>query len=258
MKEVLLKSKKGQVTIFVIIALVIVVAGVLIYFFYPGLTSTATSLDENPRSYIQNCIENNLEENVMIVGLQGGSLEPSSYIIYGGNTVEYLCYTNENYKTCVPQRAALVSHIEKELKDALALRVTECFSQMRSDYTSRGYTVVLDSDKFNVNLLPDRVILHSNSTLTLTRASTERYDSFDVIVNNNLYELASIARNIVSWEEQYGDSDPAYFMYYYPHLKIEKKLQSDGSKIYIITERETGNIFQFAVRSVVWPLGASS
>ena len=252
----LLKSKKGQVTIFVIIAIVIVVAGVLIYFFYPGVTSTGTSLEENPRIYIQNCLQNDLEENAELVGLQGGSLEPNSYILYRGNTVEYLCYTNENYAPCVPQRAALVSSIESELKDALALRVTECFNQMRSDYSSRGYTVVLNTDAFNVNLLPNRVVLHSNSTLTLTRASTERYDSFDVILNNNLYELASIARTIVAWEEQYGDSDPAYFMYYFPNLKVEKKLQSEGSKIYIITERETGNVFQFAVRSVVWPLGA--
>jgi len=39
-------------------------------------------------------------------------------------------------------------------------------------------------------------------------------------------------------------------MDYYHHLKVEKKKQGDGTTIYMITNRDTGDKFQFASRSV--------
>ena len=44
-------------------------------------------------------------------------------------------------------------------------------------------------------------------------------------------------------------------MTYYPWLKVEKILRDDGTKIYILTDRNTGDKFEFAVRSVAWPPG---
>ena len=46
-------------------------------------------------------------------------------------------------------------------------------------------------------------------------------------------------------------------MNYYHDLKVEKNKQTDGSTIYILTERDTENKFQFASRSVAWPPGIS-
>ena len=51
------------------------------------------------------------------------------------------------------------------------------------------------------------------------------------------------------------DIDVALYMAYYPHLKVEKNLRQDGTKIYTITERDTGNLFQFASRSYAWQPG---
>lgn len=258
MKEGQLLNKKGQVTIFVILAIVIVVAGGLIYFFYPEISSTSTSLEENPKTYIQNCVEGVFEENVEILGAQGGSFVPDSSFTYMGDEVEYLCYTNQYYETCVVQRASLVSHIEEELKESLTQKVSECFSEMESSYRDRGYGVNFEEEDFDVQLLPKKIILMSNSNLDLTKDSTQRYEFFDVVLDNNLYELASIARSIVAWEVKYGDSNQILYMNYYPHLKVEKIIQSEGTKIYIITERDSGNKFQFASRSVVWPPGVPS
>ena len=255
MGEVQLLSKKGQVTIFVILAIVIVVAGGAIYYFYPEISSTSTSLEENPKVYIQNCVEGVLEENAEILGIQGGSFVPDSSFTYLGDSVEYLCYTNQYYETCVVQRTSLVSHIEEELKESLTQKVDECFSEMESSYRSRGYGVNLEKGNFVVQLLPEKIILTSNSKLDLTKGSTQEYEFFDVVLDNNLYELASIARSMVAWEVEYGDLNPILYMNYYPHLKVEKMLQSDGTKIYIITDRDSGNKFQFASRSVVWPPG---
>jgi len=76
-----------------------------------------------------------------------------------------------------------------------------------------------------------------------------------VILNNNLYELVSIVNSILNWEARYGDSETTIYMNYYHDLKVEKKKQSDGSTIYILTDRNTLDKFQFASRSVAWPPG---
>ena len=75
------------------------------------------------------------------------------------------------------------------------------------------------------------------------------------MLDNNLYELASIAESIVEWEATYGDSETTTYMNYYHDLKVEKKKQTDGTTIYIVTNRDTRNKFQFASRSVAWPPG---
>jgi len=65
-----------------------------------------------------------------MLSLQGGSLEPEHYILYENEKVEYLCYTNEYYKTCVVQQPMLKNHIEAEIKESIQERVTECFDNL--------------------------------------------------------------------------------------------------------------------------------
>ena len=67
----------------------------------------------------------------------------------------------------------------------------------------------------------------------------------------------SIANSILSMEVQFGDSETTIYMNYYHDLKVEKKKQTDGTTIYILTDRITGDVFQFASRSIAWPPGIS-
>ncbi|MBS3084760.1 hypothetical protein J4411_02505 [Candidatus Pacearchaeota archaeon] len=257
-------NKKGQVTIFVILALVIIVLGTLIYFFYPGIKITTSPLEETPQAYFQNCIEGNLRENAELIGFQGGSIEPDSSFNYGGTPVAYLCYTTQPYGDsptlkCVPQQALLVNHIEEEMKEVMKNKVHSCFDEMKVDYTKKYTGVNLEEKDFNIKLAHNKIILHSDSILTLTKDSPERYENFDVVLNNNLFELASLARTIVAWEAAYGSADPVYFMNYYPNLDI-KNPSPDGGKtrIWIIKDMVTGDTFQFASSEIIWPLGIPS
>ena len=207
---------------------------------------------------MQNCVEDVFLENTQILSSQGGSMNPTQGFIYKGDKVEYLCYTNQYYDTCVVQKVSLISNIEEELKLSLKQKVSECFSSMKADYEKKDYNPVLKNGDFSVDLLPKKIVLHSNSTLTLSKDSTVKYESFDVVLDNNLYELASTARVIVNWEKNFGDSEVKLLMDWDPSIKVEKKLQSDGTKIYIVTDRNTEDKFQFASRSVVWPPGIST
>jgi len=248
-------DKRGQVTIFIIIGIVIVALAFLMYLYYPKIKSSLGIGLESPSAFIQECFEEEIADNLEILSLQGGSLNPQHYFIYNNQKLEYLCYTEENYKTCVMQQPMLKNHIESEIKESIRESVKSCFNSLVENYKSKGYGVEFKEKDYEIELLPKRVVATFNSSLVLTKESTEKYDLFSVVLNNNLYELVSVANSILNWETRYGDAETTNYMTYYHDLKVEKKKQSDGSTIYILTDRNNGNKFQFASRSVAWPAG---
>ena len=64
-------DKRGQVTIFVIIALVIV-AAILIVFLYPRLRATISGGELNPTNYLRSCIQPTIKENIQELSKTGG------------------------------------------------------------------------------------------------------------------------------------------------------------------------------------------
>jgi len=249
------KSKHGQITIFIIIAVIIVAAVTLVFFFFPQILVNLGFLTNNPQTFMQNCIEDSAKEVVEKISLQGGSLEPENSILYQDNPVEYLCYTDQFYLTCVMQQPLLRQHIEFQIKEGIESSKETCFDSLKESFERQGYSVELSSGETNVELLPERIVINFENPITLTKESSERFERTSVILNNNLYELIGIANSILNWEARFGDAETTTYMSYYKDLKVEKKLQSDGSTIYILTNRDSGNKFQFASRSVAWPPG---
>ncbi len=249
-------NRKGQVTIFIIIAIVIVAVGVSVYIFYPQIQTTIGAGEQNPQSFIQTCIEKEIIDAVKKLSLQGGSMNPGNYLLYQDNKVQYLCYTNEYYRPCIVQEPALTSGIETELENAVNEQVEECFNSMKNSYQGQGYTVDLRKGEKIIQLLPKRIVATFNYSMDLTKGTdVQKYDSFVVMMDNNLYELSAIANNIVEWETAYGDSEISTYMTLYHDLKVEKNLIESGTKVYVLTDRNTGNKFQFATRGQVWPAG---
>lgn len=248
-------NKRGQVTLFIIIALVIVVLAVLIYLFYPGIKTGFVSKEENPNEYMSNCLQETIDKNAEEVALQGGSAEPEHYIAYKGEEIEYLCYTEEYYKTCVMQQPMLKNHIEEELKNQIQEKAKECLGSMEENFRDRGYDISVTQGDFEVELLPKQIRVMFDNQVTLEKEEAKKYNSIIVSINNNLYELIGIANSILKWETKYGEAETTLYMNYYPEIKVQKKKQSDGSTIYIITDRKTQDKLQFASRSVAWPPG---
>jgi hypothetical protein len=189
------------------------------------------------------------------MSLQGGSLEPAPYILYEDQRIQYLCYTESYYDTCVVQKPLLEKQIEKELENGIKDEVKNCFNELKTSFEGRGYSVSMREGGIKVDLLPDKIMSTFNYSITLTKTETQEYKSFNVVVNNNLYELTSIANNIIDWESQYGDAESSLYMDLYHNLKVEKRSPEYGTMIYILTDRNTGDIFEFASRSVVVPPG---
>jgi len=250
------KAKVGQTTIFIIIAVIIVALAVLIYVFRAEIGDTLGLVEKNPSDFIQSCLQDEITIFVDTLSLQGGSLEPEHYIAYNGENINYLCYTNEYYLTCIVQEPMLKQHIENEIRTATRPLARDCFEELKENYENSGYSVNMKRGDVNVELLPKRIVTTLNYSLTLTKGdSSETHEKFSVVLYNNLYELVSIANSIIELETTYGDIETTTYMTLYKDLKVEKKKQTDGTTIYILTDRNTENKFQFASRSVALPPG---
>lgn len=249
------EGRKGQVTLFIILGIIMVVLAILIYLFFPQIKGGFVVQEINPNLYIQTCIEEEILNSVEMLSIQGGSLNPEHYILYKEEKIEYLCYTEENYRTCVMQQPMLKKHIEEELENDLSSKASECFDSLEESFEKSGYDVNLKKGPMSIELLPGKIEMKFNNSLTLKKESAKKYDNMKVSVKNNIYELVNVAMSILNWEARYGDAETTTYMNYYKDLKVEKLKQSDGSTIYILTERDSGNKFQFASRSVVWPPG---
>ena len=246
-------QSKGQVTIFIIIAVLIVGLAVLFYFVIPGAETTTVFDEENPSAFIQTCLEDKIKDTAEIVSLQGGGIAPEHYFTYNDINIEYLCYTNKNLESCVVQRPLLKQHIESEIESEIIGDVVSCFNALEESYKEKNYNVNMELGITTIELLPKRIVASFDYALTVSRAQTDRYDSFSVILNNNLYELISIANSIIEWEVIEGKADPRIYMTFYPDLRVERNHRDDGTNIYVLTDKNTENKFQFASRSWVYP-----
>jgi len=248
-------GKRGQVTIFIIIAIIIIVIGILIYAFYPQIQSIINPTSKNPSAFLQSCLEDEIEETIEILSLQGGSMAPEGYYLYKGNKLKYLCYTNQDYQLCGLQISFLENHIESEIKNAILDKVNSCLEELKETFEEERYSVNIEEGDIVVELLPERVITTLTHKLTLTKGDTARYDGFKIILESDLYRLLGITESILEWESNYGEAEPLLYMGVYHDLDIEKLKQTDDTKVYILTNINTKDKFQFASRSLPFPPG---
>jgi len=246
-------NKKAQITIFIILALAIVLVLLLLFVGRERLTTLITG--EAPIDTIKNCVLESFEPALEAIKLQGGSLNPKNYYLYNDNKIDYLCYTEENYKKCVMQKPLLKQSIEKELQEYIEPRAKSCIEAVKQSLRDKGYEVSSKEPEVGVSLIPNTILLDIKADLKITKDSTETYESIKIDMPSQLYDFAMIASSISNWEARYGDSETMNYMIYYPSLKVEKKKQGEGTTVYILTDRISLEQFMFASRSIVIPAG---
>lgn len=246
-------NKRGQVAIFVIMAMVIV-AVILAVFLYPRAGPGATT-EFTPTSYLKSCIEPEIRKNLEVLGRNGGYLNPEGALEYQGEKIKYLCYTSEFYKTCVVQQPLLKEHIENELTGLLKSRAGTCLDTLKQELEKRNYQVSIGQGESKVSIIPGSIEISYSNPITLTKESSQRFDGFKTEINSQMYDLILTAISILDYETTFGDSETTLYLRYYPDLRMEKIKLSDGSKVYLLTNVVTNESLRFASRSLSWPPG---
>ncbi|MCK5321511.1 hypothetical protein KAJ38_02945, partial [Candidatus Pacearchaeota archaeon] len=94
-----IKVRKGQVTIFIILAIIIVVAIIGAIFFMGG-RKVETPANVDPKQMVQKCVRDAVEKSVWKMLANGGQRFPSQAIMYQGSEYNYLCYQADFYQGC--------------------------------------------------------------------------------------------------------------------------------------------------------------
>jgi len=250
-------NKRGQITVFVILAIAIIIIVILLFL---GKDFTNIFTTKPPIDQIKECAQNEVQNGINILNVQGGSINPENYYLYDENgeehKVEYLCYAEKYYEKCIVQKPLLKQSIEKELEDFSQKNIENCIESVKASLKDKGYSVSSEKPEIKVEIVPNTILISINNlNLKISKEGTESYNSIKTDLNSRLYDLIIIASSIINWEARYGDSESLNFMMYYPSLRMEKKLQSDGTTIYILTNKNTLDKFMFASRSAALPVG---
>jgi hypothetical protein len=248
-------EKRGQVAVFVIIAIVIVAAILLIYLFYPRIESLVGA-EDSPNEYLMKCIEPSITDGVETLSKQGGYMNPEGYVLYQSEKIKYLCYTAQYYVPCYVQQPLLRAHFENELKTLIDSQTKTCVDELKSYYGDRGYVVTGgDSPSADVAVNFKSIDVDVKLDMTIEKDSSRRFESIEFGYPSEMYALLMTATSIIDFESTYGDSETLDYVKYYPNLKIEKIKLGDGSTVYNLGDVRTGESFTFASRSLAWPGG---
>ena len=252
-------KKRGQVAVFVVIG-VVIVGAVLLFFLVSdagkGLISRWSGEEYDVQSDIISCIERNenIDNKISKITKQGGRIEPQNYFSYQGTDIEYLCYTSNYLETCYMQKVFVLGYVEDEIKKAIKEDVEKCADDLKNNLRRRGYDVSSGEMDFDVSIFPDNIEINIDMPLTVRRGDSRNYRNFQVRKSSKLYDLIMITNSILNYEAIYGDSNVQTYMAIYPNIRVEQQKRSEGSTIYLVSDRNTKEEFNFATRSLAWPV----
>jgi hypothetical protein len=248
-------KKRGQVAIFVVIAIVIIVAVLLVYFLVPQ-AKTVFSGELVPNNYLQSCVQTDLEKDIKLLSDQGGYENPEGYTLYQGNKIKYLCYTSQFYLPCKVQQPLIVRNFELELQRITREKTVACVNQMVQEFKNRGYNVNVEKPATtNVEMVPENIKISIDVPITISKDSTQRFNNFEFDIPSKMYNLVMISTSIVGFESTYGNTDTDVFTAYYPNVDIDKIERDDGTTIFVVKDVTSKETFRFASRSLAWPGG---
>ena len=248
------RNKRGQVTIFIIVAIMIVV-GIVAVFWLMGQRDVEPQVDLNPKQFVQKCVRDAVENSVEKMLENGGQRIPTQAISYQGHEWNYLCYQADFYQSCYNLHPMLEFLIESEIREDTKDEIQTCFDSMRDDFESKGFDVSGGATTYSIDLIPGSVDINLEKRVDIVRGdSSQSFENFNTNILSPIYELMRIAREVVNSESQFCHFEYNGYMLLYPDYDIRRIDYSD-SKIYRLIDRRTEAEFKFAVRSCAFAPG---
>lgn len=250
--------KRGQVTAFVILGIVIVALVLMLLYFKTNVFIFTPSQEDlnkvmsDVRKDIISCIGKVGEDPIRRIALQGGYLSTpeGTYRLYDDTTISYLCYNMEETPIC-RNRMLRLSDMETQLDEAIDFALSTCIDVQ--SLKKWGSFEINAPEKWEVKttINPESVMVEVDYPVTLTSGKSEAVlseDKFTKVFNYPLGELYKVSQNIVDTESTYGEFDQlGYMLAYHGMYRIEKN-RPYPDKLYIMNKQDSNYKFQFAIQ----------
>ena len=204
-------TKRGQVTIFVIIAIILVVGVVGYFLLKDRINISGVSKEFEPvYNYYLSCIEEEAESASMILGEKGGYIylpefEPgssyrpfSSQLDFFGSGIPYWYYIagNNIIKEQVPSK----SNMQRQMNEYLAERIEECNFD---DFEKQGYLIDIGEASVSSKITDNQIEVSVNMPLTISFADESvRVVNHQVSINSKLGKFYNLALDIYNKEKK--------------------------------------------------------
>ena len=241
-------KKRGQLTLFVIVAIV-VVAVILVFYLW---LEPSYFVSEGGELSFEECVSEEMDKGLVKLSLTGGVISPSFFFLYQDNEIPYYCYTTLPYKTCIVQRPLVKQNFEKNFIEYLRDGVNVCYDESVDDLKELGYNVTTGDVELNLTIIPKRINVE---IVAPTTVEGKRFTDYKFNYPSEMYDVLMVTTSLLQYETTYGDSPISDLMFYYPNIIIDKYKQSDSTTVYIVTDKSSDVKFQFASRSLIWPAG---
>jgi hypothetical protein len=206
----MVKNKKGQVTIFVVLALIIVVA-VIAYFFIRSSSISSIPKEMQPvyNAYLS-CIERHTEQGISLLGEQAGyiyadeldfvpgsSYMPfSSQLDFFGQPIPYWMYVSGN--NVLANQKPTLSSMEKELERYLASNLDNCDLD---EFYAQGFDVYFSEGDVNVKISEGDVKVSIDSPVRINlEEQTVLVNEQEISVSSKLGKFYSLATEVFDYE----------------------------------------------------------
>jgi len=250
-------NRRGQVTLFIIIGIVIVAVVLLAIFLVPKISKPKTpqSSPLNPEAYLSSCISDGIKPALDKITPQGGYLDPNPFYTFHGNKVQFLCYSENETETCVNQKPLLKEDIELQLLNNLSSIARSCVNAFKLQTENKGNIVTTCGTLLsNVSLESKRIVINVNCPIKIVTKEDENFNfnEVNVLINSNLYEQVMLAKNVVN-EEILGNG--INFAVEYARTHHDMILMSNtpimGIRVYNITfvNDQDNKEFLFAIKN---------
>jgi len=203
-------NKKAQVTIFIIVA-ILIVAGIIGYFALRG-NFFGESIPQELRpayDYYISCLESTARDGIHLLGEQGGYIEVpefepgsaympfSSQLDFLGQPIPYWMYVSGNnlLKEQVPTKTSMATELEAYVSE----RVEDCDF---TEFELMGYDVYVDEGSVEVDINKMDVELKVNSKITIFKGEQSAVvNSHKFSVDSKLGKFYDMAMEVYNFEK---------------------------------------------------------
>lgn len=248
-------NKRGQIAIFIIVA-ILIVAVVALFFKFRVSPTLSGEREFNPETYIEQCLRQEAIDKINLIVEQGGFFNPLNYKIYNDVKATYLCENINYYEPCINQHPALLSEIENELNKEMNLIAGNCFASFKEEATRRNFVISGEVNEVIVELRPGFVETSVFSDLVISSGeNSQSFSEIKAIVQTPLTDLAYVASEIVRQEAQFCHFSTEGYSLLYRDFDVRRNIMSDSTKIYTIKHRDTARKMHIAIRGCAIPAG---
>ncbi len=191
-----MKSKKAQVTLFVIIAVVVVASVLLVYStgMFQKLKESAMPEQVNVvKTDIDSCVEKSAQNAVSIISAQGGYVYPDSYFLDGNLMVGYWFYDTDTSPN--------TDKVEEDLSDLACLLIEDCVNLDKYDITASSKDCTAKA-----TIKTDRVDIEIIYPVSMTIADKAySFNEFSAKVDVGLGKVENIGKEIVAEQAEHPE-----------------------------------------------------